>query len=158
MNTPQVSVTAANGREQTQPNDREISVPERAGTTDPRICQFAGPDPHSLVTDEKDLVEPAALIEQLMRRLSDLLSDVEPVATEGLAAVLVLELQPLVAELMAMHAALRVGMKVEAWTANYLRTAEISCEIGQIHELLSEYMDSVGVAWSDEPNAEPTAR
>lgn len=157
MSTLQVPATPAHGPEQTRQIDNPIFVPAHSETTDPRIFQIAGSDPHGVVTDEEDLVDPSALIERLMCRLSHLLAEVEPVATEGLAAVLVEALQPLIAELMAVHGALRVGMKVEEWTVNFLRTAEISCEIGQIQELLSEYMDSVGVAWTDESNAEPTA-
>lgn len=138
------------------PINNPISASARSFITElhlPGISHFAGTEPQDVVTEEDDLVDPAALIERLMRTLNHRLDEVVPVATEGLAAVLVAAIQPLVVELMAMHAALRVGMKVEEWTANFLRTAEISCEPGQLDELLCEYMDSVGVAWTHEANA-----
>ena len=153
MSKSHVPATPANEQEDASlPINNPIRASGSSAVTElylPGIFHFSGAEPQEVVTDEDDLVDASELIERLMRGMSHRLHELERVDTGNLAPVLAEMLAPLVAELISMHAALKVGMTVAEWTANFLRTAEISCAFGEIHEVACDYLDSVGVAWTD---------
>ena len=108
------------------------------------------------IINEDDLVDPSGLIAEVAQRLFRLREELEQAGGADLAPAAAIALIPQLSELLAMRAALRVGMDIEEWMSILFRTAEISWEVGSVREELAEYLDRRGFARTDRPDAEPT--